>query len=413
MVKIMKNFYSRFGWDVFISYTHKDEGLVVKIVEQLKKRFQKNEITVYFDRLDQPLEHTNGLGAGLSEGLANCKLFLVFVSENYLTRSWCLAEANNFFRKYVPSIFKEGFGGLGYPGLTLNELIIPIIIENKKIKCELLLKRFRSMLIDNNPLAKRLKKSIKLPFDKFFIIKEEIDKRTINSVCDIIKKRLRKSEKVLKQVYEEDALMMSTITPKKAWHTAFSNYRNSCTWAINLNISKIIKSHKFTLDGECSENTAITTAENALVAIFDGISRRIPIMQVLNFIGREMWAFARSNPGQHKHSPGYGHFFYFDSEHPPAKNENPHAIENLDAITSEGNPFLLLMEFSKSANIIAELQESYYQFLRMRKRNLLVEASVLAAMVISDDTFMGDIYTYEIFEKNILEPLYKGEPISS
>jgi len=417
----MENLYSRFAWDVFVSYTHLDEEIVTEAVQKLKALLSKHNITIYFDQLDKPLEHDHGLGTGLSEGLASCKLFLVFLSENYLTRPWCLAEAFHFFKNAGSVASGREYVDGYFLGLPLNETFIPVFMppdidENEEFAEFFMFKvlplwdDFRLKIIDNPLWPDVLDNPLSLSFTDVFILDQEHNNETLCRLAEVIQDRMKKSVENLNNSYKADGEAVRSVTPEKLWEIVFTSICSD-HWARNQNIAKILEDFEITLDETKVQTMINDHAENALVALFDSIHRRIPFIHVLNFVERSWHQIAQDNPDQY-HNINGAHFLVAGETSQLNETADPHSIDYIYPDIIEGNPITLLFQLAKQANIVTELQASYYQYRIMRPKDPLVDCSLLAAMLVSDDMYTYQIFSCDTFKNDVLERIKNLEPIT-
>lgn len=121
---------------------------------------------------------------------------------------------------------------------------------------------------------------------------------------------------------------------------------------------------------------------------------------------------AEDNPENYHSFPSGGHAFVVSEKKPLKKPENLHSIKYMKPALIKGDPLSLLFQLAGQGNIVEELQASYYQYLIMRPRDPLVDCSLLAAILVSDDMFDYQIFQYDTFKNDILERIKSIKPIT-
>ena len=414
--------YSRFAWDVFVSYTHQDKEIVVNAVQKLRKRLAQHNITIYFDQIDHPLEHEGGLGGGLSEGLAACRLFLIFISENYLTSPWCLAESTQFFNSAAIVEEADQYYDQYFLGLPLNETFIPVFLppdqENTEelasfvmFKILPLWDSFLGKIASNPQWPGVLRNPLTLRNREIYIYQENSNDGVIDRIGETIIGRITVSHSNLNESFKSKSKLIAEMTPQALWKNVFS-LSGKDHWAGGYEISEILKDFGFKFKINKARRIIEKHAENTLVRLFDGIHQRLCFVNAHNFIKRQILNRAADNPGNY-HSFTTGGGAFIGSEKKPLKGpENRHSIKYMQPSVIKGDPLSLLFSLAEQGNIVEELQASYYQYLMMRPKDPLVDCSLLAAILVSDDVTNYLIFRYDIFKNDVLERIKAMKPIT-
>ena len=418
----MKEPYSRFAWDVFVSYTHQDKEMVVHAVKKLRKRLEHDNITIYFDQIDHPLEHEGGLGAGLSEGLATCRLFLIFISENYLASPWCLAESTQFCNNAAIVEEADRYYDQYFLGLPLNETFIPVFLppaqeDMEELANYLMFKvlplwdTFLGEISSNPQWPGVLKNPFTLTTREIYIYRKNSNDEVIERVSEIIIERIAASQKNLNESFKSKGELIAEMTPQQLWKNVFS-LSGKDHWASNYEISDILKDFSFKFEVNKAREIIDGHAENTLVRLFDGIHQRLSFVNVHNFIKRQRLNLIDDNPGNYHSFPTGGGAFVVSEKKPLKGPADPHSMKYMKPAQMKGDPLSLLFSLAEQDNIVEELQASYYQYLMMRPKDPLVDCSLLAAILVSDDMFDYLIFQYDIFKNDVLERIKCMKPIT-
>lgn len=418
----MKEPYSRFAWDVFVSYTHQDKDIVVNAVKKLRKRLEQHDITIYFDQVDHPLEHEGGLGGGLSEGLATCRLFLIFISENYLASPWCLAESTQFFNSAAIVEEADQYYDQYFLGLPLNETFIPVFLppdqeDTEELASFVMFKilplwdSFLAEIAYNPQWPGTLRNFLTLRTKEIYIYQENSNDEDIDRVGEIIIERIAASNENLNESFKAKGKLIAELTPQELWKNVFLESGKD-HWASGYDISEILNDFNFEFNVNKAREIIETQAENTLVRLLDGIYQRLCFVNVHNFIKRRTLNTATDNPGSYHSFPTGGGAFVFSEKEPPKGPADPHSIKYMQPALIKGDPLSLLFSLAEQGNIVEELQASYYQYLMMRPKDSLVDCSLLAAILVSDDKFDYLIFQYDTFKNDVLERIKAIKPIT-
>ena len=82
---------------IFLSHSSLDKTLIDKIFLEL----QKSEINVWYDKYE--IEYGDSITDKINEGLYNCGLGLICVSQNFLRSNWAKREMNYYLQKQISS----------------------------------------------------------------------------------------------------------------------------------------------------------------------------------------------------------------------------------------------------------------------------------------------------------------------
>jgi len=101
-----------FKWNVFISYSSKDQNLIKKITNELKRY----HINYWLD--NEQILHGDIISQKIEEGLSNSKYLLACISNNQIQSGWCRVEYSSIIDKVISSDSDS------------NQKVLPLIIDN-------------------------------------------------------------------------------------------------------------------------------------------------------------------------------------------------------------------------------------------------------------------------------------------
>lgn len=418
---------------VFISYSRLDKQVVESFVNDLVKK----GIFVYFDIKDRPVNDVHSLVAGLSEGLAQCYALLVFLSQHYLASAWCQAELRGFLHHSIrerrspdpPILILDLDQTLSVNMLT--KLCFGSWCSKKEEESGTQVTEFSGIDSKIQKEVEEILKSSRLRADQVVqsLWRTPFDKSNRKSQVEQVIEQLTamRANKVERQTFSDprdfdliwdqafknqdpikagvtgesiiDALVSSMPTgaevpefekPQELWNYVWRLYKHK-TIASEIDIVNVMKEHrppkKFKGDLQARMERHF---DPSLFAMLNGIAGKMPSIQLFDR------PFIESTP-------------YYDDWSRRIES----GVKHLEPRNLRGHPLHLLISESQRRRLIAPLQYSYYRYLEKKSRNSLVDAAVLAGLLINIDMWFEVLRDEEALMATIINPLSSGQDIRS
>lgn len=425
---------------VFVSYSSEDRPIVEPIVKELISI----GFSVYFDLNDKPTEDPHSLEVGLSEGLTQCYAMLVCLSKNYVNSNWCCAEIHDFL---FLSIMEGRIKDLPILFLDLDErasnseillMCFGKLVIDKKLtslqrkyidaRIEFLSKmeyQIEAILQENELKPGQVLESIKrIPFDYSSKTNEAIDlaemlvelknkwldqdmtfRPTYSNIRDFYQiwdERLEHASSNT-SLQEKDRILdalvsrfpVSEVIPtfmeaKALWSFIFKYYKSK-TVARDININKVLKEFKALKRFDVAMQDKIEKFNDpTLLRILKGIILK----------EQSICIFDRPFTESSQYYRNFG-------------KDIVSSRKRLEPRILRGNPVQLIFGEAQRRDSIVALQYTYYKYLLENPYNELVDAAVLAGLLITIDMWYETMESEEQFNEVIINPLLTGNDIWS